>query len=128
MHPGRGAGTTRDLPAPLPGCVRISCRFRGLRSFLALPPANFRQPSGLVPKIPLAMDENDYGGAGVNKRRLLLKVMADAHNVRFAELCRLAEAFGYRLDRVNGSHHIYEHPSADRPLNLQNVGGKAKAY
>ena len=63
----------------------------------------------------------------MNKRKLLLKVMAGAHNVRFAELCRLAEAFGYRLDRVNGSPHIYNHPSADRPLNLQNVGGKAKA-
>jgi predicted RNA binding protein YcfA (HicA-like mRNA interferase family) len=49
-------------------------------------------------------------------------------NIRFEELCRLAEAFGYRLDRVSGSHHIYEHPQAERPLNLQNVGGKAKAY
>lgn len=62
------------------------------------------------------------------KGKLLAKVLAGAHNIRFAELCRLAEAFGYRLDRVSGSHHIYEHPSADRPLNLQNVGGKAKAY
>ncbi len=64
----------------------------------------------------------------MNKRKLLRKIMAGAHNVRFAELRRLAEAFGYRLDRVNGSHHIFEHASADRPLNLQNVGGKAKAY
>lgn len=64
----------------------------------------------------------------MKKRKLLLKVMAGAHNVRFAELCRLAEAFGYRLDRVSGSHHIFEHRSADRPLNLQNVEGKAKAY
>ncbi len=64
----------------------------------------------------------------MNKRKLLRKVIAGAHNVRFAELCRLAEAFGYRLDRVNGSHHIFEHPAAERPLNFQNVGGKAKAY
>lgn len=62
------------------------------------------------------------------KRKLLDKVLAGAHNLRFAELCHLAEAFGYRLDRVSGSHHIYEHPAADRPLNFQNVGGKAKAY
>ena len=62
------------------------------------------------------------------KRKLLDKVLAGTHNLRFEELCRLAEAFGYRLDRVSGSHHIYEHPLADRPLNLQNVGGKAKAY
>lgn len=62
------------------------------------------------------------------KRKLLEKVLAGTHNTRFAELCRLAEAFGYRLDRVSGSHHIYEHPGAERPLNLQNVGGKAKPY
>lgn len=61
-------------------------------------------------------------------RKLLAKVLAGAHNIRFEELCRLAKAFGYRLDRVSGSHHIFEHSSADRPLNLQNVGGKAKAY
>ncbi len=62
------------------------------------------------------------------RQKLLNKVLAGAHNVRFAEICRLAEAFGYRLDRVSGSHHIYEHPQADRPLNLQNVAGKAKSY
>lgn len=62
------------------------------------------------------------------KLKLLDKVLAGAHNIRFAEICRLAEAFGYRLDRVSGSHHIYEHPRADRPLNLQNVAGKAKSY
>jgi predicted RNA binding protein YcfA (HicA-like mRNA interferase family) len=64
----------------------------------------------------------------VNKRKLLRKVIAGADNVRFAELCRLAEAFGYRLDRVSGSHHIFVHRLAERPLNFQNVGGKAKAY
>jgi hypothetical protein len=31
-------------------------------------------------------------------------------------------------DRTKGSHHIYVHPDADRPLNIQNAGGKAKAY
>jgi predicted RNA binding protein YcfA (HicA-like mRNA interferase family) len=62
------------------------------------------------------------------KRKLLTKVLTGSHNLRFEEICRLAEAFGYRLDRVTGSHHIYEHPQSSRPLNLQNVGGKAKSY
>ena len=53
------------------------------------------------------------------KRKLLAKVLAGAHNIRFEELCCLAESFGYRLDRVSGSHHIYEHPAVERPLNLQ---------
>ena len=38
------------------------------------------------------------------QRKLLAKVLAGAHNIRFEELCRLAESFGYRLDRVSGSH------------------------
>ena len=61
-------------------------------------------------------------------RKLLLKALNAPQNLRFAELCTLAEAFGYRLDRVSGSHHIFVHPRATRPLNLQEVGGKAKPY
>ena len=60
--------------------------------------------------------------------RIYQKLLASPHNVRFADLCKVAEAFGYRLDRVNGSHHIYEHPNATRPLNLQSYRGEAKPY
>ena len=61
-------------------------------------------------------------------RKLLLKAMNAPQNLRFAELITLAESFGYRLDRVRGSHHILVHPQADRPLNVQEAGGKAKPY
>ena len=64
----------------------------------------------------------------VKNRKLLRKLLASPHNVRFGDLCKLAQGFGYRLDRVSGSHHIFEHSEASRPLNLQNVGGKAKPY
>ena len=60
--------------------------------------------------------------------KLLLKAMQAPQNLRFAELLSLAEAFGYRLDRVRGSHHILVHKAADRVLNFQEVGGKAKPY
>jgi len=40
----------------------------------------------------------------------------------------LAEAFGFRLSRVRGSHHIFVHPRVQELINLQNVGGKAKPY
>jgi predicted RNA binding protein YcfA (HicA-like mRNA interferase family) len=60
--------------------------------------------------------------------KLFLKAMSAPQNLRFAELCRLAEAFGYTLDRINGSHHLFVHPKATRPLNFQEVGGKAKPY
>jgi predicted RNA binding protein YcfA (HicA-like mRNA interferase family) len=61
-------------------------------------------------------------------RKLLLKALNSPQNLRFAEFSTLAAAFGYTLDRINGSHHIFVHPRADRPLNLQDVGGKAKPY
>jgi predicted RNA binding protein YcfA (HicA-like mRNA interferase family) len=56
------------------------------------------------------------------------KLLSGSRNVRFADLCKVAVAFGYRLDRVSGSHHIFEHPLASRPLNLQSHRGQAKPY
>ena len=41
---------------------------------------------------------------------------------------RLIEAFGFRLSRVSGSHHIFVHPDLAELLNLQEVDGKAKPY
>lgn len=61
-------------------------------------------------------------------RKLLLKALNSPQNLRFAELCTLALAFGYKLDRVRGSHHLFVHPQAERPLNFQEAGGRAKAY
>jgi predicted RNA binding protein YcfA (HicA-like mRNA interferase family) len=39
-----------------------------------------------------------------------------------------AEAFGFRLTRISGSHHIFVHPTVPELINLQNVKGKAKPY
>ena len=61
-------------------------------------------------------------------RKLLRKALDSPQNLRFAEFCALAQAFGYKLDRVRGSHHIFVHRAASRPLNLQEVRGKAKPY
>jgi hypothetical protein len=36
-------------------------------------------------------------------RKLYLKTIHAPQNVRFADLCRLATAFGHSLDRVSGS-------------------------
>ena len=43
-------------------------------------------------------------------------------------MCALAEAFGFRLARVKGSHHIFVHPGIQDFVNLQNDKGYAKAY
>ena len=64
----------------------------------------------------------------MNPRKLLQKALASPNNFRFAEARALAEAFGFRLSRVNGSHHIFVHPGIPQLLNLQEVHGQAKAY
>lgn len=64
----------------------------------------------------------------MNKRKLLRKVLSGSKNIRFADMIKLAEGFGFRLARTEGSHHIMTHPDVPRPLNLQEVGGQAKPY
>ena len=61
-------------------------------------------------------------------RKIYEKLLVSPQNLRFADFCKAVEAFGYRLDRTKGSHHIYEHPRATRPLNLQSWRGDAKPY
>jgi predicted RNA binding protein YcfA (HicA-like mRNA interferase family) len=64
----------------------------------------------------------------MKKRKLLLKLLSGSKNVRFSEAVAIAEAFGFRLDRVDGSHHIFVHPKIPELLNLQDMKGKAKPY
>ena len=64
----------------------------------------------------------------MKKRKLLQKLLSGTKNIRFSEAMSCAEAFGFQLDRVNGSHHILTHKDIPELLNLQNVKGKAKPY
>jgi predicted RNA binding protein YcfA (HicA-like mRNA interferase family) len=64
----------------------------------------------------------------MKKRKLLEKILAGSKNIRFTEATALAEAYGFRLDRINGSHHIFVHPNIPELINLQDVKGKAKPY
>ena len=48
--------------------------------------------------------------------------------MRFRDLTRLVESLGFRLARVNGSHHIFTHPAIPELVNLQDVAGQAKPY
>jgi predicted RNA binding protein YcfA (HicA-like mRNA interferase family) len=62
------------------------------------------------------------------KQKLLAKVLAGSKNIAFADAVLLAEAFGFILARVSGSHHIFEHPDVAEIVNFQNVKGQAKPY
>lgn len=65
----------------------------------------------------------------VDERRLLIRIArGDVANVGFADLRRLAEALGFELSRVSGSHHVFTHPGIPQLVNLQSVRGQAKPY
>lgn len=64
----------------------------------------------------------------MKKQKLLRKLLSGSKNIRFSEVKTCAEAFGFHLDRIESSHHIYKHPNVMELVNLQNVKGKAKPY
>ena len=61
-------------------------------------------------------------------QKTLEEARAGSHNLRFGDVTRLVEGFGFRLARVSGSHHIFAHPSVPELVNLQAVDGKCKPY
>jgi hypothetical protein len=62
--------------------------------------------------------------------KLLDKARRSPSNLRFDDLCKLAECYGWTCDRQVGSHVIYINPSLGNLLgsmmNFQNHDGKAK--
>ncbi len=62
------------------------------------------------------------------KRRLIQKLLSGTKNIRFSDAQAAVEAFGFKLARISGSHHIYYHPDVPELINLQDVKGKAKPY
>jgi predicted RNA binding protein YcfA (HicA-like mRNA interferase family) len=65
----------------------------------------------------------------MNERKLLKRLArGDVSNVAFGDLCTLAEAMGFELRRVSGSHHVFAHPDIPQLINLQSVRGQAKPY
>ena len=61
-------------------------------------------------------------------QKILAKVLASPANVRFGDMQRLVEAFGFRLLRTSASHHIYGRSGLVEQVNLQDVRGQAKPY
>ena len=60
--------------------------------------------------------------------RLLEQVLAGDAVLSFRDLGFLLRSLGVSLARVSGSHHIYVHPRATRPINVQKLGKDAKPY
>ncbi|GMQ98357.1 MAG: type II toxin-antitoxin system HicA family toxin [Acidimicrobiia bacterium] len=62
--------------------------------------------------------------------RRLLERLNDGHlrDATFRDVLKFAEALGFRVSRVRGSHHILTHERIHEQLNLQDAGGEAKPY
>jgi hypothetical protein len=61
-------------------------------------------------------------------QKLYEQLVRSPRSVRFREFQRVLTCFGFALDRVRGSHHIYQHRLVARPLSVQPVGNMAKPY
>jgi len=64
----------------------------------------------------------------MRKQKRFQQILSRRTNVRFSEMSKCVEDFGFRLDRISGNHHIFVHPDIPELLNLQNVNGQAKPY
>ena len=62
-------------------------------------------------------------------QKLLLQALNGPENMRFDDLCALAECYGFVLRRSSGtSHRVFKRIGYFRMLNFQNAGGRAKPY
>lgn len=64
----------------------------------------------------------------MNEKKLFIKIMNNLNNVDFNDFVRILNKFGFKLNRVRGSHNIYVNSKVDEIINIQNVNGKAKSY
>lgn len=66
---------------------------------------------------------------GVDPVRLLRRLQrGSVRNVRFEDMVKLLQAFGFERRRTSGSHQIFAHRDVAELVNLQNVAGEAKPY
>jgi hypothetical protein len=67
-----------------------------------------------------------------NCEKLLLKARNSPNNLKYGEVCSLAECFGWVYVGGSGSHSVYMHPSLGNApgamMNFQSRKGKAKPY
>lgn len=62
-------------------------------------------------------------------RKLLQKATSGGKNLRFDDLLKLTEAFGFVLKRITGNHHTFKHPAVPALLSIQPDNNRqAKSY
>ena len=64
----------------------------------------------------------------MDKREIYQNLKGNPTDVRFEEICKTAELFGFRFRGGKGSHRIFVRAGVREILNFQEVKGKAKPY
>lgn len=62
------------------------------------------------------------------RNKLLRKARNSPGNLRYDEICQLAEYFGFKFKAQVGSHRQYTRAGLERPMNFQDNKGKAVEY
>ena len=60
--------------------------------------------------------------------KLFAKIKNNPQDIRFNEICKLADAFGFKYKGGKGSHKVYTKKGIPEILNFQNVKGRVKPY
>lgn len=60
----------------------------------------------------------------MTRREKQLRKIKDkrCRNVKVEELCSLVESYGFRIDRVKGSHYIYKRPGYEGIITIPHHG------
>ena len=65
----------------------------------------------------------------VKSVKLYAQLLQSANrSISYRDFEKLVIAFGFKFDRMNGSHAIYKHPLVSRPFPIQPEGKDAKRY
>ena len=102
-------------------------------SFVAMwhrsPKASASYPFHQARKMPRKRAGGNSGEEDeMNKRQWLEELKANPKKIRFARICKIAEAFGFQTRQGPGSHRIYYKDGVREILNIQNEDGWAKPY
>jgi hypothetical protein len=64
----------------------------------------------------------------MDKKEIYRKLKNSPNNIRFSEICYIAELFGFVHRGGAGSHRVYKRKDINQKLNFQDDNGKAKPY
>jgi len=57
----------------------------------------------------------------MNKKKILQNIISGSKNIRFSDMEKLVQGFGFNLSRTDGSHHIFSRPDIPELVEKHNL-------